>query len=302
MRPEIDAYLRSCGHAASREQLLRLLTRNELDHEVAAGYLAAPFPRVYCRPWELDDREVRERAALLSVGRPAVLSHLTALRRWGLTVPDTGDVHVTVPIGRHPLSAAPGLVVHRTRIRSTARPVGGLLTIDPAYAVVQSWPLVPGIDQRAPAIEAVRKRVVTPPALRTAAERAIGMPGRSRLLRLTGLLDAGCESELEIWGHLGVFAVPGLAHGVPQKIVHVGGRTYRLDLAFEAERVAVELDGERYHSTREQRERDRRRDAALGTIDWVTLRFSHERLHYDVGGCRRDTLATLAARRRRFAA
>ena len=58
----------------------------------------------------------------------------------------------------------------------------------------------------------------------------------------------------------------------------------------------MELDGERWHSTREQRERDRRRDAALAAAGWVTLRFSHRRLHDDPEGCRRDTLATLALR------
>lgn len=39
-----------------------------------------------------------------------------------------------------------------------------------------------------------------------------------------------------------------------------------------------------------------RRDAALASIGWLTLRYSHERLHRDVAGCRRDTLAALAAR------
>jgi very-short-patch-repair endonuclease len=75
------------------------------------------------------------------------------------------------------------------------------------------------------------------------------------------------------------------------------GRRYRVDLGFEEERVAVEMDGERWHSTPQQRERDRRRDAALAAIGWVVLRLSHDRLHRDVGGCRSDVLAALAARR-----
>ncbi len=94
-----------------------------------------------------------------------------------------------------------------------------------------------------------------------------------------------------------MFDVPGLRHARPQKRLYVNGRRYRLDLAYEAERVVVEMDGSQYHSSEEQRERDRRRDAALATLDWLTLRFSHRRLHSDVAGCRQDTLATLAARR-----
>lgn len=177
----------------------------------------------------------------------------------------------------------------------------GLPTVEPAIAVVRSWPLTPGVDQRAPAIEAVRNRLVTADELAAVATAASGLPGRSALLRLTARLAAGCESALEIWGHLSVFNVAGLDHGVRQRIVHVAGVTYRLDLAYEDELLAVELDGERYHSSRAQRERDRRRDVALATAGWLTLRFSHERLHRDVRGCRRDTLAALAARRRRQA-
>jgi very-short-patch-repair endonuclease len=299
MRPEIDDFLATRGGVATRDELLQLLTRSQLDHEIARGHLVAPFPRAYCRPWDADHSPVRERAALASVGQPAALSHLTALRRWGLTVPPAAQVHVTVPISRHPIGRVPSLVVHRTRVPTLTRTLDGLRTIDPAVAVVRSWPLTVGPDQPAPAIEAVRNRLVAPTELASAADRAIGMRGRAQLLRLATLLDAGCESELEIWGYLGVFNVPGLDHAVRQKVVRVNGREYRLDLAYEEERVAVELDGERYHSSRDQRERDRRRDAALATIDWLTLRYSHERLHGDVHGCRQDTLATLGVRRGR---
>jgi very-short-patch-repair endonuclease len=123
------------------------------------------------------------------------------------------------------------------------------------------------------------------------------MPGRTELIALIDLLAAGCESELEIWGYLHVFDIPALRHGVRQKWIAVGARRYRLDLAYETEQVAVELDGERYHSSRDKREQDRRRDSALAAVGWLTLRFSHERLHWDVEGCRRETLETLAARR-----
>jgi very-short-patch-repair endonuclease len=302
MRTEVDEVLARTGGVASRSALLRVLTRNEFDHEVRSGHLVAPFPRTYCRPWDQDHPPIRERAALVSVGQPAAISHLTAQRRWGLTTPGSEQLHVTTPIGRHPIGRAPGLTVHRTRVPTRVRMVAGLPTVEPAIAVVRSWPLLQVADQRAPAIEAVRTGLVQAAELRAAAERAVGMPGRSRLLRLTGLLAAGCQSELEIWGHLGVFSIPGLDHGARQKVIRAGDASYRLDIAYDQERVAVELDGERYHGTREQRERDRRRDAALASIDWVTLRFSHARLHGDVAGCRRDTLRTLAARRHRFAA
>lgn len=297
MHDAVDEILMRHHGAASRGQLLAVLTRSRLDHEVARGELVAPFPRAYCRPWDADIPRIRQAAALASVGPPAALSHVTALQRWELLAPFSDRVHVTVPIGRHPIGRAPGLVVHRTRVPTRTQAVGGLRIVAPEFAVVRSWPMIVGLDQRAPAILAVRKRLVTPATLRETATSAVGMPGRGALLRLVALLAAGCESDLELWGHLHVFDVPELRHAVRQKLVQVQGEWYRLDLAYSAEQVAVELDGYRYHSTRAQRERDMRRDAALASIDWLTLRFSHERLHDDIAGCRRDTLAALAARR-----
>lgn len=301
MRPAIDEFLARAGRVATRQQLLRVVTRNQFDHEVASGYLVAEFPRAYCRPWDVDDPAVRERAAVLSTGGAVALSHVSALRRYRLTLPPGESIHVTVGVRRHPIHKLPGLIVHRTRVRTGVRRIGGLPVVDPAVALVRSWPLLSGPDRRGPAIEAVRNRLVTPAELRAAAGRASGMRGRAKLVQLIDLLEAGCESELEIWGFLGVFGVPGLDHGTRQRVFRIGGRTYRVDLAYEEERVAVELDGDHFHSTREQRERDRVRDADFATIGWLTLRFSHERLHSDVAGVRRDTLRALAARRRRSA-
>ncbi len=273
------------------------ITRNQLDDEVARGHLLSPFPRAYCRPWDGEHLPVLRRAALASVGDPVALSHTTALAVWRLRCPASSALHVTVPIGRHPVGRTPGLIVHRTRTPTRIRTAERMRVVEPAAAIVRSWPLLDPSERRSPAIEAIRRGLVGPDRLAEVCSRAVGMRGRSQLGRLIALLASGCESELEIWGLLSVFDVPGLRHGVRQRVVRAGGRSYRLDLAYEAERVAVEMDGERWHSNPEQRESDRQRDAALAAAGWLTLRFSWQRLHFDVAGCRRDTLATLAERR-----
>jgi very-short-patch-repair endonuclease len=236
-----------------------------------------------------------DRAALTSVGQPAVLSHLTALRRWGLAVLADPAVHLTVPVRRHPTSIPGRLVIHRVRSPFPASFwVDGLPTQNLPAALAASWPLLDPRRRRAPVIEAARRRLVTP----TEIESAIGSVACGGELReLVGLVDAGCESELEIWGLLHVFDAPGLRHAVRQKWVRAGGRNYRLDIAFEEERVAVELDGFATHGTRDRRESDLARDAALAAAGWLTIRFSYERLTKDPDGCRREVLAALAARR-----
>jgi very-short-patch-repair endonuclease len=159
--------------------------------------------------------------------------------------------------------------------------------------------LLPPADRRGPAIAAVRQQITKPGLILARLEAHPRVAARGELAQLVRLLEAGCESELEIWGLLGVFDIPGLRHGKRQLIVRTPAGAFRVDLGFTEERVAFELDGYRYHGGRTQRERDMRRDAALASIDWLTVRFSWERMHGDVAGCRRDALAILAARRGR---
>lgn len=50
----------------------------------------------------------------------------------------------------------------------------------------------------------------------------------------------------------------------------------RFDLAYPEQRVAIELDGRRWHDTREAFESDRRRDREAVRHGWVVLRFTWE--------------------------
>ena len=187
MRDVIDHVLLRTGGAAPRHALVAAIGRTAFDAEVRAAWLVAPAPRAYCRPWDSDQPDVRRRAALVSVGPPAVLSHLTTLESLGLVAPGSGDprIHITVPATRS-LGQASIIIVHRTRRLPSTRRVAGLPTVAPATAIVSCWPA---------------------------------------------------------------------------------------------------------------RERDARRDAALASTGWLTLRFSYARLHSDIDGCRRETLAALARRR-----
>ena len=168
-------------------------------------------------------------------------------------------------------------------------------------SLLTSWPLLPPPEQRAPLILAAQRGLVSPLRLARHADAMWWLRGRAGLRELVGLLLAGCESELELWGYRHVFDVPGLDEAARQRVVHVRGHAYRLDMAYEEELLAVELDGRRFHSSPLAWERDIARDTALATAGWQTIRLSHARLHSDPEGCRRDVLAVRAARRRRSA-
>jgi hypothetical protein len=261
---------------------------------------------VVALPDRLDDWPVRAQAATLWTRAP--LSHLSALAAAGvLTEPPAGPVHVTVPADRWPRGAT-GVVVHRT-----TRPIGpttgsGTPRLPVARSLVDawSWAHVPRTNPRAGherplvrqlVIDAVRRRDVSVPEVRG---HSAGQPlhaGRTALSELLDLVEAGCQSELEIFGVTHVLLIPGIPAPVQQHRVFLpNGRYVDLDAAYIGAKVGVELDGHRYHSSREDRERDMRKDTALATLGWISLRYSYRRLTGEPSACRREIEAVVRGR------
>ncbi len=297
VRDSIDAALMTAGGVCTRAELLQTVTRNQLDDEIKRGHLVGLAPRAYARPWDSESLAHRELAATKSAGPIAALSHLSALRRHRLPVPLIDAIHISTPVDQF-IRPRVGLIVHRTAVPIIANSVTGVRSVVPANAIVESWSLLRDSEQRAPAIGAVADRRCTVDQLRVALKRHQRVAGRADLAHLIGLLDAGCRSELELWGYSHVFNVPTMRPDIRQRAIVVRGRTYYLDMAYERQRLCVELDGRAYHSSATQWERDIARDLALATMGWQTIRFSHRRLTTDVDGCRRDLRNVLAQRER----
>ncbi|MDT4936958.1 MAG: hypothetical protein QOG80_629 [Pseudonocardiales bacterium] len=295
---DIDEILTRNGGVAEYAELIEAMGKSAADNQVRYGRVVQIFPRTYARPWDIADPDVRDHAAVLSVGGDAAISGVSALRRWQLPAPADDRIHVIVSRTSRPRSRHPMLIVHRTQLPTASVELARVRTQAREHAIAWAWTELSGPDRRAPAITAVRRGDLAPVALARVARRATRMKGRRQLLELVDLLEAGCESELEVWGYRNVFDVPGLRHAQRQRRIRVGSRTFRLDMAFDEARLAVELDGRKYHSSVEQWERDIKRDLALATVGWQTIRLSHQRLTSDPHGCRRDVLQVLAARRR----
>jgi very-short-patch-repair endonuclease len=212
-------------------------------------------------------------------------------------------VQVTVDLTRSARGSA-GVLVHRSNgIFAERRRVDGLAVTSVERSLVDAWGR-PGqlrrTEVRAAAITAVRKRQASVRELRLELGRRPRLPGRAGLVGLTDLLADGCQSELEIWGCLQVLRAPGMPPFAQQRRLSVDGEVFVLDAACDEVQLAVEMDGAAWHGSRDQRERDIRRDALLATVGWQTLRFSFGRLTGAPEACRRDILAAYRARRRLF--
>jgi hypothetical protein len=66
----------------------------------------------------------------------------------------------------------------------------------------------------------------------------------------------------------------GLPEPVQQHPVSVGGRHYRIDLAYPEQKIAIEIDGWEYHRNRSAFDDDRSRSNDLVVAGWHVLRFT----------------------------
>ncbi|MFW0784245.1 DUF559 domain-containing protein [Gordonia sp. CPCC 206044] len=111
------------------------------------------------------------------------------------------------------------------------------------------------------------------------ARRYPGHRGVRQLRNLIPLIDDLAESPPESWVRLIVvkadLPLPRLQVEVADDTGHVFAR---IDLAYEELKIAIEYDGEEFHSTEEQRARDAARDAKLRAMGWIVIRLDKERL------------------------
>ncbi len=289
-------------HGVARAgDLVGRVDRHTLGRWVADGRLLRPHRGVLAVPERWDRWQTRVLAGVLATD--GTVSHTSALAVWRVYEDDGGPVHVSVPAGRRALRS-PGLVVHRVRDVDADR-LGPFPVSPLPRSLVDAWGRAAGrhgsrrsVDRvRGAVIGTLRDRRVAPAEVHAEVVRRGALPGRRDLVELLGLVERGCQSELEIWGVRHVLTAPGMPGFEQQhRVVLPSGTSVYLDAAVPRLRIAVELDGAAFHGSPEARERDTRRDAALATLGWVTLRYSHRRLTTQPDACRREILQVCRAR------
>ncbi|MCW2582285.1 MAG: hypothetical protein JWQ53_1075 [Klenkia sp.] len=290
-----------------RSELADLCSSRSVRRWLVGGDLVEVHPGVVALPERAAEWSVRAEAALVWTG--GALSHGSALVAHGLLAKDAGPLHVLVNAEQTPRDDS-RVVVHRTTGRLRLAAAHGLLVTALATSLVDAWAWAhaPGWNPRAvrdvaavrqAVIAAVRERRVEVEDVRAASTVHGRHPGVRSLSALLDLVAQGCQSELEVFGVLHVLRIPGLPAVAQQHRVRVreGGWVF-LDAAWVDARVAVEMDGHRFHGSRADRERDMRRDSGLAVLGWVVLRYSYERLTQDPSGCRREIAAVVARRLR----
>ena len=293
--PRLAVVLATEVRAFTWAELVAASSKDGVARAVASGSLVRIAPGVYAATEHAASFHVRAHAALLWAGGEAVLSGAAAMCAWGLTERPPDVIEVTVPGGSH-RRPPPGFTM-RTCAEPVARTVlRGLAVLGPAHAVVSGFGRLPASERGDVVFRAIRSRRVSAAQLRLALTATAKVIARRELERRIDAAERGAMSPLEEHGLRAVFNGTEFSRFVRQHEVVLEGSVYYMDMFDPVTRTVVELDGARWHSDADARERDIRRDAHLATIGILTLRFSTRQLMSDPNWCRFVVRQVLRAR------
>jgi very-short-patch-repair endonuclease len=223
---------------------------------------------------------------VLETGTDSFVCRRSAAAMWGLDGAPAGWIEIGARGNSHP--RRPGTMRMATVRTADLCRIGGLpVTRVPRTLVDMAAVVEPDIVERGMEC-ALRRRLVTINDLHAAAT-ATRLPGGRRLLRVIEGRPAGMpptESDAET-----IFAQLARSLGLPeparQVVVSAGRRRYRLDFAWPALRLAVEIDGTAVHGP-DQLKADLRRQNQIVLDGWLLLRFTWHDLVSNPAAVERD--------------
>lgn len=258
-------------------QLRRLgVGRGSIAHRLRVGRLHRVRTGVFAVGHPSLSPEARLLAAVMACGEHAILSHQHAADLWELLPPwielDLAAINVSVPPGSR-RGRRPGLEVHRLEIEDRDRAARrGIPVTSPSRTLVDlANRVAPRTLERA-IDQALTDRLVTAPGLHSALDRAGSSRGTRSLralLAATERFETVTQSELEE-----AFLVLVRRAALPMPALNVPLLGRRVDAVWSAQRVAVELDGFRWHRTRRRMESGLTEAADLRRAGWVPVRYS----------------------------
>lgn len=224
----------------------------------------------------------------------SVLSFISAARVWEMPVEGDGRVHVT-RAHRRRFDHEPGLRVHRTKLVPTAvthhRGVPVTTRVETVLDCL-GWLRVEAARNLLD--RAFQQRWVGPIDLKARLDEDPGRWGNRQLRRLLDESRPGAEAKSERLLHaiLEAALITGWVANLP---VFVEGRRCRVDVAFERQRLAIEVEGWAFHRDKERRDRDIAKWNVLQAAGWRILVFNWEQITTDPDYVVSKILSLLAA-------
>jgi very-short-patch-repair endonuclease len=253
------------------------LTRSSWYRAIRSGQLDQLHPGVARLHGTADTAEQRIAAAVLAVGMPALASHRSAARLWGIERP-TGDPVDVIVAGRRRLPALRGVVIHRPKDLERLSPPQRRSNI--VCTNILRTLLDLGAVDRAAVPDAVGHAIahhhITLPTLESVVIQH-SAHGRAGIVALRNAVDAWAidskptDSLLET-------AMQRLIDRcrLPPVEFHPIVCGHQVDFRVIGTPVILECDGWAYHGLqRKTFESDRARDADLIGAGWIVVRFTY---------------------------
>ncbi|GAB2474943.1 endonuclease domain-containing protein [Jatrophihabitans fulvus] len=219
-----------------------------------------------------DDSE-RTPAWFATLSTRSPVSYTTAAAWCGMTVPADGLLHIT-RFDRRRLAWPAGVRVHRVALDAgDVTEVRGLPVTTRRVTALDCAGWLPFGQAMVFADRAVQQGWMRPRDIETRLDEAPGRWGNRQLRRILTILERGADAESERRLHL-VLRRAGLTGWRPQFPVDTPAGRFRVDVAFEHLRLAIEVDGYEYHSREGRFQSDRTRQNALLAAGWQVLRFT----------------------------
>lgn len=253
------------------------LSRAKLRRAQEQGLVRRVLHGVYLRVDVSMTLDVRLAAATLVVNRHSVVCDRTAAWIWGVDVHEFRELDVLPAVescvlrGHDPTDRAEVRGGSRDLLPSDWVDVSGLRVTTPLRTALDLGCRLPRRQALAAMDALMRAHAFTHAAMTGTLPRYFRRRGVVQLRDLVPLVDPRAESPPESWTRLEM-----LDHGLPVPelqfwVVIDGVPTYRLDLAYPHARVAIEYDGEEFHSSAEARARDAERRNWLREFGWTVI-------------------------------
>ncbi|WP_300013078.1 type IV toxin-antitoxin system AbiEi family antitoxin domain-containing protein [Pseudonocardia sp.] len=263
----IDVVLaRQAGVISAAQAVAAGMSMRTVQRRVRAGRWVALHPGVYLVGGHRLTDEARIRAAWLWAGESSLVTGPAAAYWHRMLDRAPDDVEITVPRRTH-LRPQPGIMLRRRDMwpvdRVVARHVG--VSAEPLTALETAVALPDG----SVFLDRALQKHVRFPTLYRAYCRNMGRHGASAAGRLISAAADRADSVAErlLVTLLRQAGIAGWVLGYPF------GR-YRIDLAFPAQKVAIEVDGWAWHVDAERFRADRRKGNAITRGAWDLLRFT----------------------------
>jgi len=290
----LQDFLIANAHAFSRKELLGSWSRHQLDTSLRANTVVRVLPGVYSARKHVANPIVMGEAVNIWCPRGLVTGEL-ALHLYAGNLPAPSHADVAVANG-DPMHPPPWVHVHQTGLPRQRSSREGVHCTVPERALLDAWRLAIPHHRREVLYEAIWARVCTWKQLWREVDRAPRVTGRRELERMLGWFAEGATTPLEVLARHETFADARFSGFDWQVKLRLGQRSATVDMLHRRAMLVVELDGDRYHSSRKARDADRERQTDLAAAGFITVRFGWHDAFDRPEWCRERLLLVLESR------